>query len=98
MATPSPVARLSTTATGTNLLIIGGGCTWDEFPGRARQIAEQFAMTILESIDGLDVRMCIAKLGEATYCISWDIWFPEPSIMAWRSTPDVAVRQLAPGA
>ncbi|WP_218932161.1 hypothetical protein [Adhaeretor mobilis] len=54
-------------------------------------------MTVIEKIDGLDERMWFTRLGSARYCVSWDIWFPEVSIMAWEDTPDAAIDRLATG-
>ncbi len=89
--------RESKTATGKAKLIIGRECAWDDFPAGAQQIVNEFHMVVREKIDGLDERMWITAIGEATFCISWDTWFPEVSVMAWESTPDTAVRELTTG-
>jgi len=53
-----------------------------------------FRMTVLEKIDGPDVRMWITRIGPAGFCISWDDWFAEVSVMAWHDTPPDAVERL----
>ena len=32
--------------------------------------------------------MWITRIGKAQFCISWDTWVPEVSIIAWQNTPD----------
>ena len=88
--------RQRQTATGRAELIIGPECDWDAFPARAQQVVDLFGMTVHENIDGIDVRMWITAVGDATFCVSWDIWLPEVSVMAWRQTPEAAVARLLP--
>ena len=89
--------RHGRTATGNLALIARGECEWQEFPKRARAIVASFNMRVIEKIDGLDVRMWITTIGDARFCISWDIWFPEVSVMAWEETSDVEVERLVAG-
>ena len=86
--------RHSTTATGKAELIVGSECHWDEFPTRAQQVVADLGMEVHEEIDSLDVRMWIATVGESAFCISWDIWVPTVSIIAWEQTSEAAVRAL----
>jgi hypothetical protein len=77
------------------MLVVGTECGWDEFPARAKVIVDHFGMKVREEIDGLDERLWITSIGDAEFCVSWDVWIPEVSIMAWRETPDAAVEALA---
>jgi hypothetical protein len=86
--------RQSKTATGKLELIVGAECSWEEFPGRAQEIVDQFQLLVAKRIDGFDERMWIAYTEGATFCISWDVWTREVSIMAWEQTPDEAVAKL----
>jgi hypothetical protein len=90
--------RQDRTATGKPELIASGECEWQDFPRRAQAVVDHFGMTVAKKIDGLDERMWIACAGDSQFCISWDIWFPEVSIMAWENTPDAEVERLAAGA
>jgi hypothetical protein len=87
--------RLSRTATGKPELIAGAQCEWQEFPGRAQAIVDRLRMTIVTKIDGPDEQMWIASIGNAQFCISWDTWLQEVSIMAWENTPDAEIERLA---
>ena len=51
-------------------------------------------MTVTQKVDGLDQRLWIARRGDSQFCISWDIWFPEVSVMAWKDTSDAEVERL----
>jgi hypothetical protein len=86
--------RADRTRTGKPELIASGECEWQVFPRRAQEVVDHFGMTVTKKIDGLDVRMWIACIGDSQFCISWDIWFPEVSIMAWENTPDAEVERL----
>jgi hypothetical protein len=86
--------RLSKTATGKPELIVCPQCDWDEFPRYADAVVNQFGMMITRQIDGVDVRMWLVKLNQAEYCISWDDWMYEVSLMCWGDTPDNALDQL----
>ncbi len=90
--------RPDRTATGKLELVAIGECDWQEFPGRAQAVVDHFGMEVTEKIDGLDERMWIASAGDSQFCISWDTWFPEVSIMAWEKTPDAEVERLMAGA
>jgi hypothetical protein len=90
--------RPDRTATGKPELIASGGCEWQDFPCRAQAVVDHFRMTVTKKIDGLDGRMWIACAGDSQFCISWDIWCPEVSIMAWENTLDAEVERLATGA
>jgi hypothetical protein len=89
--------RQGQTATGKPELIANGKCEWEEFPDRAQAVVDHFGMTVTEKVDGLDERLWIAHIGESQFCISWDFWFPEVSIMAWGNTPDADVERLLSG-
>ena len=90
--------RRDRTATGKPQLIASGECEWQHFPRRAQEVVDHFGMTVTEKIDGVDERVWIAHLGGSRFCVSWDVWFPEVSVIAWETTPDVAVERLADGA
>jgi hypothetical protein len=75
-------------------LVFGTECEAHEFPERAQEVSDHFDMVVDERIDGLDELMWIAHVGGDTFCISWDIWFPEVAFMAWEQTPDSAVLRL----
>jgi hypothetical protein len=90
--------RQTKTATGMTSLIIGPGCEAHEFAERAQHVADRFQMVVDKKIAGLDELMWIAHIGKDTFCISWDIWFPEVAVMAWENTPDAAVQKLTTGA
>jgi len=89
--------RQSTTATGKPNLIVGEKCDWNEFPGRAQQAVDHFRMKVIEKIDTPCERMWLVSRDDATFCISWDDWCSEVSIMAWEQTPDDAVLGLPCG-
>lgn len=86
--------RPGRTATGRPQLLLSGEHQWQDFPSGARAITEHFGMTVAEKIGGLDVRMWITRLGAAEFCISWDHWLLEVSVMAWADTPPEAVAEL----
>jgi hypothetical protein len=90
--------RPGRTATGTAELIATGECQWQEFPLLAQAVVDHFGMTVMKKTDGLDERVWITRIGESQFCVSWDSWFPEVSIMAWENTPDAEVERLAAGA
>jgi hypothetical protein len=90
--------RPSRTATGKAELVVGQPCGWEEFPGRARAVVDCFGMSVVEKVDGVGERLWIARLGEAQFCISWDDWFGELSIIAWEDTPDAELERLVAGA
>ena len=90
--------RQEITTIGKPELIAIGECEWHEFPGRAKAVAKHFDMTVSEKVDGLDERVWITRIGDSQFCVSWDIWIPEISIMAWDDTPDKEVVRLATGA
>jgi hypothetical protein len=92
------VPRYSKTATGKACVAFGPECESDAFPARAQEIAERFGLVVDEKIDGLDERLWIVRKDNNTFCISWDIWIPEVSIMAWESTPESAIVHLISGA
>ena len=75
-------------------LIDAAACHWDDFPARAQAVTDWLRMTVTHKIDGLDERIWTARLGEAQFCISWDTWSDELSIMTWESTPDSEVQRL----
>lgn len=75
--------RRDRTATGKLELIATGECEWKEFPRRAHEVVKHFGMSITEKLDGVDERMWITQIDGSLFCVSWDIWFPEVSIMAW---------------
>jgi hypothetical protein len=89
--------RLGQTVTGKAELIAAGECEWQDFPERAQAIVDRLGMVVTEKIDGLDGRLWIAYLREARFCIAWDIWFPEVSIVAWDDTPEAELQRLAAG-
>jgi hypothetical protein len=86
--------RPDRTITGKPELIAIGECEWQHFPHRAQEVVDHFGMTVTKKIDGLNERLLIARFGESQFCISWDIWFPEVSTMAWDNTPDADVERL----
>ena len=90
--------RPDRTATGKPELIASGECEWEHFPRRAQEVVDHFGMTVRKKIDGCDERLWIACIGASQFCISWDIWSPEVSIMAWEKTPDAEVERLAASA
>lgn len=63
-------------------------------PARAQEIVDRFGLVVDEKIDGLDERLWIARKDGNTFCISWDIWIPEVSIMPRESTPESAIVDL----
>lgn len=87
--------RKDRTATGKLELVAIGECTWDEFPKRAETVVNHFGMDVVNKSDGLDERLWITRIGRSKFCVSWDIWLPEVSIIAWEDTPDTAIEQLA---
>ena len=87
--------RRSQTATGKLMLLIGEECECEAFPTRAAEVVKRFGMRVTEVIDGFEERLVIARIGDAEFCISWDIWIPEVSVMAWGETPDAALEALA---
>jgi hypothetical protein len=87
--------RLGQTVTGKAELIAAGECEWQEFPQRAQAIVDHFGMVVTDKIDGLDERIWIACVREAHFCIAWDIWFPEVSLVAWKGTPEAELQRLA---
>ena len=86
--------RRSQTASGGLLLIIGTECGWDDFPSRAAEIVRHFHMKVINKTDGLDVRMWITSIGSKKFCVSWDTWCPEVTVMPWEDTPDEALEAL----
>ena len=86
--------RSSRTPTGKPELIAIGECGWQDFPSRAQAVVEHFGMTVTQKVDGLDQLLWIARRGDSQFCISWDIWFPEVSVMAWKDTSDAEVERL----
>jgi hypothetical protein len=76
------------------MLIAGAECEPDEFPARAKAIVEYFGMKVVERTDGGDVMMWITRIGKDEFCISWDHWLGEVSIMAWKATGDEAMEAL----
>lgn len=86
--------RRTQTATGKQGLVLTGECEWDDFPIHAQRVVEHFGMVVIEKMDGLNERMWITRIGESRFCVSWDIWVPEVSIMAWENTPDSEVDRL----
>ena len=89
--------RLGQTVTGKAELIAAGECDWQEFPQRAQAIVDRLGMVVTDKIDGLDQRIWIVCLGESQFCIGWDTWFPEVSIVAWAHTPEAELQRLAAG-
>jgi hypothetical protein len=88
--------RLDTTATGRAIAILCPDCEWDEFPTHAQKAVDDFGLTVTERIDSLTgERLWIAVQGDDQFCISWDHWMREVTIMAWQSTPDAALLALA---
>ena len=86
--------RLGRTAASSPQLLLGGEYQWRDFPRCARALSDRFGMTVVEKIDGPDVRMWITRLGAAEFCISWDDWLLEVCVMAWADTPPDAVADL----
>lgn len=84
----------SETATGKSELVASLDCGWSEFPDVAGAVVARFGMTITEQHDGLDERVWIATRCNHDFCISWDIWMREVSIMCWGETPDDALKSL----
>jgi hypothetical protein len=76
------------------MLVAKGECEWHEFPQRAQAVVNRFRMKVLEHIDGPNERMWITGVDGSRFCISWDIWLPEVSIVAWGDTPDAEVERL----
>jgi hypothetical protein len=92
---PMPLdIRLSRTATDKLDLIVGSECEWQDFPDRATAIVDHFRMTVVEKIADLNELLWIVTLDDAQFCISWDIWIPDVSIMAWEDTPDTKLEQM----
>jgi uncharacterized protein DUF3630 len=87
----------SRTPTGKAELIANGECEWQGFPDRAQAVVDHFGMTVLEKVDSQDERMWIARIEDSQFCISWDDWHPEVSIVAWGTTPDAEVERLVSG-
>lgn len=87
--------RRARTVSGGLMLVVGTACRRDEFPARAKAIVDHFGMKVLDEIDSLDERLWITSIGDDVFCVSWDVWLPEVSIMAWLETPDAAVEALA---
>jgi hypothetical protein len=86
--------RPSTTATGKPELIVCPDCDWDAFARYAEAVVNQYGMKTTRKIDGFDERMWLVKLDLAEYCISWDFWMRDVSVMCWGDTPDDALNQL----
>ena len=82
------------TASGNVKLILRGECEWQEFPGRARWVVERFGMRVERQVDAFDVRMWIVEVGGFRFCVSWDEWCREVTVMGWEGTPDEAVEGL----
>ena len=76
---------------------MGGECEWHQFPPRAQAVVDHFRMRVVQKIDGLHERMWIVAIDKAKFCISWDTWVQEVSIMAWEDTPDAEVERLMGG-
>ena len=76
-------------------LLLHGEHEWQEFPRLAAAIAVHFGMTVVRRIDGPAERMWITRCGPAEFCISWDDWLREVSVIAWGDTPWTAVEELA---
>ncbi len=91
------VLRHEKTATGRISVVVGPECQSDKFPSRAQEVVELFQLVVEKKIAGFDELIWIARKGDDTFCISWDIWFPEVSIMAWESTPDSRLEELTHG-
>ena len=86
--------RPTRTATGRLALIAAGECDWHEFPRRAAAVVDRFGMTVVEKIDGRDERIWITRVGDDRFCVSWDTWLLELTVIAWEDTPDAAVERL----
>ena len=86
--------RLETTAHGRAMIVAVGECRWEEFPRLAGEVVRHLGMTVDERIDSPDVRMWITSIGAARFCVSWDHWTNELTIMGWAETPDERVEQL----
>lgn len=80
--------RMDQTATEKPEWVVIGHCESEDFPRRAQAVAEHFGIAVMQKVDGLNERLWIASIGEAQFCISWDIWCTEVSIIAWEHTPD----------
>lgn len=92
-----PQFRQDRTATGKAELIVTAECEWDDFPRIAQEVVSLFGMTPAKKIDGPNERLWIARLSDAEFCISWDIWRTEVSIMAWGDTAESELLQLVSG-
>lgn len=88
------VFRQGRTPTGKLELVSHGACAWDDFPGRAQSIVNHLSMTIVQKIDGADVRMWLVRIGVAEFCISCDTWLSELSVTTWGDTPESALESL----
>ena len=84
----------SQTASGKLLLIVGAPCKWEDFQGRAQEIADHLHLTPTQKIHSVDTQMWLAHIHDAQFCISWDIWTSDVSIMAWKDTPDSVLERL----
>jgi hypothetical protein len=51
-------------------------------------------MTVVNKVDGACERLWITRIGAAEFCISWDDWLLEVSVMSWGDTPPAAVEEL----
>jgi hypothetical protein len=84
----------SQTATGKPELVASVDCDWSEFSSVASAVVDRFGMTITEQYDGLDERVWIATHCTHEFCISWDIWMREVTVMCWGVTPDDALKSF----
>lgn len=84
------------TGLGKPELIFGSKCESKDFPSRANEFIEHYGMKIEEKISGLDEIIWTVSLGEAKFCISWDIWMRDVSISGVEETTDSDVLALMP--
>ena len=84
-------------ANGKPAIEFAAECAAAEVPRLAGEIAARLGMTVTQHIKGADVLMWLATLGDQQWCISWDIWVCDLTVMPWGdppTTPDSAIDGL----
>ena len=86
--------RKGRTAAGRLMLVIGDRCSEAQFARHAAAVAAFFGMKPSDVVQGMDTLLMIVRRDDDPFCLSWDIWMTELTVMAWQSTPDEAIEAL----